>query len=524
MPMLTMPRRGLSRRVPPKIMITLIISFLEPHVTGICNASVVAAPDGTARTVGMSPAPDGPPSEASPQQKDIPQKASHPPTSEAQLKSEAKPKSDTKAKPETTDSASAPKLSNAELKLKAKADKAARRAQAKVSKDIAKGEAAVSSSPAQLGPSASEVKGSKSKGKDGAAPPISGAAGRPVGSKAPAPTAVAEPKVVIPGCFSHLSMSRRIPMTQADKDVHPAVLALGQQMASFAIDESIIRLNATLLAFKKVIESYNTPPGNTLSRHLTPHVLNPQIYYLTACRPMCFSMGNAIRWLKLQVSKIDPDLPEHEAKKQLCASIDNFIQERISVADLVITERATEQIPDGGNVLVFGQSNLVQRVLIHARSVAGKTFTVTVIDDPYERSGQALSKTLSAEGIRVTYCGDFGGLRWHMQRASIMLLSAESMFNNGSMYGRSGSCDLATVASELARPVIVLCETINITERVATDSLTYNEIDPERSSAAAFRVLYDTTPGKYLSYIVTELGTVDATSVPALLRRLEESN
>ena len=41
-------------------------------------------------------------------------------------------------------------------------------------------------------------------------------------------------------------------MTQADKDVHPAVLALGQQMATFALDESIARLKATLLAFKKV--------------------------------------------------------------------------------------------------------------------------------------------------------------------------------------------------------------------------------------------------------------------------------
>ena len=41
-------------------------------------------------------------------------------------------------------------------------------------------------------------------------------------------------------------------MTQADKDVHPAVLALGQQMNTFAISDSITRLEATLLAFKKV--------------------------------------------------------------------------------------------------------------------------------------------------------------------------------------------------------------------------------------------------------------------------------
>jgi translation initiation factor eIF-2B subunit delta len=58
---------------------------------------------------------------------------------------------------------------------------------------------------------------------------------------------------MIPECFSHLSVAKRLPITHADKDVHPTVLTLGQQMATFAIDESITRLKATLLAFKKVM-------------------------------------------------------------------------------------------------------------------------------------------------------------------------------------------------------------------------------------------------------------------------------
>ncbi|KAI0166863.1 nagb/rpia/CoA transferase-like protein [Hypoxylon sp. FL1284] len=417
------------------------------------------------------------------------------------------------------------KLSGAELKAKAKAEKAARRAQAKVSKEVAKGEAAVSSAPGQLGPSASEVKGGKAKGKqDGGAGSASGATGRPVLPKGPVSATLAEPKLTIPECFSHISMAKRMPITQADKDVHPTVLALGQKMATFAIDESITRLKATLLAFKKVIESYTTPPGNTLARHLTPHVLNPQIDYLTACRPMCFSMGNAIRWLKLQVSKIDPDVPESDAKKQLCSAIDTFIQERISIADLVITEKAADKIQDGDVILTFGRSSMAERALIHARVIQGKIFSVIVLDDPYERKGQKLAKNLSAIGIRVTYSGDLGGLRHNIQGITNVLVSAESMFNNGSMYASSGTCDIAIVAKQLGIPVLVLCETINITERVATDSLTYNEIDPERSSGECFRLLYDTTPDKYLTFVISELGTVKPTSVPDLLRKLEESN
>ena len=141
------------------------------------------------------------------------------------------------------------KLTGAELKAKAKAEKAARRAQKTVTKEVAKAEAAVSSSPQQLGPAASEVKG-KQKGKDGAA---AGPGGRPPLPKTVPSVIITEQKVQIPECFSHLSMAKRIPMTQADKDVHPAVLKLGQQMATFTIDESISRLKATLLAFKEVL-------------------------------------------------------------------------------------------------------------------------------------------------------------------------------------------------------------------------------------------------------------------------------
>lgn len=235
-------------------------------------------------------------------------------------------------------------------------------------------------------------------------------------------------------------------------------------------------------------------------------------------------MGNAIRWLKLQVSKIDPDVPELEAKKQLCSGIDTFIQERISMADLVIIEKAADKIENGDVVLTFGWSTLIERTLLHAYSVTGRKFTVVVLDDPYEKKGQVLAKVLTARGIRVSYCGDFGGLRWHLQSVTRVLVSAESMFNNGSMYARSGTCDMAIAAKQLSIPVLVLCETINITERVSTDSLTYNEIDPERNTGASFRLLYDTTPDKYLSLVISELGTVQPTSVPDLLRRLEESN
>ena len=232
-------------------------------------------------------------------------------------------------------------------------------------------------------------------------------------------------------------------------------------------------------------------------------------------------MGNAIRWLKLQISKIDIDLPDWEARKLLCESIDNFVRERIVLADMVIIKAAAEMIRDGEVVLTYAHHYLVEKALLQAKQ-DGKNFTVTLVDDCFERVGLAHAEKLSRAGIPVTYASDLGALRINVSQADLVLVAAEAMFSNGAMYARSGTCDVASIAADLETPVVALCETINFTERVSTDSLTYNEIDPERSTDEAFRLLFDTTKDKYISVVVTELGATSPMSVPAILRKLED--
>ncbi|TQV93121.1 translation initiation factor eIF2B delta subunit [Cordyceps javanica] len=401
------------------------------------------------------------------------------------------------------------KLSGAELKKKAKEEKAARRMQAKVAQTAA--------APPGAAAAAAAAAAAKGKGKqDGG--------GSSHGNKQAlrlVPTTPPKPKATVPECFSHLSMAKRMNITQADKDVHSVILQLGQQMSTFAISDSITRAEATLLAFKKVIESYTTPHGATLSRHLTSVVLKNQIEYLNACRPMCFSMGNAIRWLKLQISKIDIDLPDADAKKHLCESIDTYINERVTLADMVIVKTAADMLTDDDVVVTYARHHLIERALLRARA-DGKRFRVVLVDDPFERVGLAHAQRLSAAGIPVAYSHDLGALRTNLQAATCVLVAAEAMFSNGAVYARAGTCDIATVARDLSLRVVVLCESINFTERVSADSLTYNEIDPERNSSDAFRLLFDTTTDKFISMVVTELGNSSAKSVPAILRKLEE--
>ncbi|KAK3326516.1 hypothetical protein B0H66DRAFT_513046 [Apodospora peruviana] len=418
-------------------------------------------------------------------------------------------------------STSTPQLTPAQLKAKAKAEKAARRAQAKETKAIV----AAAAAPAQ---DAKASKGGKGK-QDGSQPQgKSLQSHRPSMSGRRPSVAIMEKdaRSIIPECFSHLPMAKRVQTSQAHKDVHPAVLAAGQQMATFAIKDSISRLEATLLAFKKVIESYETPEGNSLSRHFVPHVLNPQIEYLTECRPMCFSMGNAIRLLKAKVNKFDINTPEDEAKEGLLEEIDNFIRERISLAEFVIARNASQLIQEHSVVLTYGRHRLVEKTLLRAKE-AGKAFSVSIIDDPFEKDGQELAKTLGQAGIEVFYSPKLGGLGANLERADTVLLGAEAIFASGFLQAPAGTADIAVAATRSGTKVIALCETINFDrERISIDAFTYNEIDPESNSPESFRLLFDNTPVKYIAGVITEFesgtGNSPAQAILAILRKQEE--
>ncbi|KAL2197544.1 hypothetical protein P885DRAFT_68675 [Corynascus similis CBS 632.67] len=433
----------------------------------------------------------------------------------------------TPAKSTTPPEANTEKLTPAQLKAKAKAEKAARRAQVKEARA-----AAPQASPALDKGAATDAKGVKGKGRqDGQQ--SQGKAGhlhvhRPSvsGRRPSSPMLEKDNRGAIPDCFSHVPMAKRIPTSQAHKDVHPAVLAVGQQMATFALNDSISRLKATLLAFRKVIESYETPKGNSLSRHFVPHVLNPQIEYLTECRPMCFAMGNAIRLLKGKVNKFDIDTAEDEAKDGLLEWIDFLIKERITLAEYAIARNAAQSINEGDTILTYSRHRLVEKTLLEAKR-DGKSFDVTVIDDPFERNGQELAKTLRQAGIPVLYSPNLGGLRPKVAAASNVFLGGEAIFANGSLHAPSGTADVAMAAMNAGVKVIVLCETINFDrDRVSVDSLTYNEIDPERNTADCFRLLFDNTHDKYITGVITEFesggGNSPAQAILALLRKQED--
>ncbi|OJD29706.1 translation initiation factor eif-2b delta subunit [Diplodia corticola] len=459
------------------------------------------------------------------------------------------------------------KLSGAELKKRAKAEKAAKRAAEKAAKDAAGGGAPQPSagSKKQEGKQ-KEQKGGQQNQQGGGPrggqqqdrplpmrrrPSQSGPAGGPVKEVKSEKKKHAEKQV---GLFGHLyGQPRRHEIEGAAKEVHPAILALGLQMSSYVICGSNARTVAMLLAFKSVIESYTTPPGTSLARHLTSHHLSPQISHLSSCRPLSVSQGNAIRWLKDLIIKVDPSVPETTAKSHLLAHIDTFIREKFTAADEVISESASTKIVDGDVVVTFAKSSIVLKTLLRAHA-DGRKFRVNVVDSKPLFEGKQMARSLAAAGIQVSYTL-VGAASHAVKEASKVFLGASAMMSNGRLYSRVGTAIIAMFAHERDIPVIVCCESVKFTERVALDSIVNNEIAPadeilgdgewigeglteEDGEAGAekkgregalkkwketphlqlLNVLYDVTPAEYVKMVVTEMGSLPPSSVPVVHR------
>ncbi|KIL65432.1 hypothetical protein M378DRAFT_186486 [Amanita muscaria Koide BX008] len=327
--------------------------------------------------------------------------------------------------------------------------------------------------------------------------------------------------------FSHFSLPKQL--GQGVKgDIHPAIVRLALLFSEFKICGANARCIATLTAFKTVIQDYTTPEHNTLSRHLMTH-LSPQISYLVSARPMSVSMGNAIRQLKLEISKADIDRVEQEVKDELCQQIDNYIRDRIIVADEVIEELAGQKIKDGDVILTYAKSSVVEKVLLNAHQ-EGKKFSVIVIDSQPLLEGKALLTSLTSTNPPIPCTYTFlSAISSVMTEVTTVLVGAHSICANGAVYSRSGTALVAMIAKNHNVPVVVCCETYKFSDSVVLDAFGKNELAPQkfdrRSDAALaspssnleiLNPLYDLTPPKCITAVVTEVGLIPPSSVSSI--------
>ncbi|GAV90413.1 IF-2B domain-containing protein, partial [Cephalotus follicularis] len=307
--------------------------------------------------------------------------------------------------------------------------------------------------------------------------------------------------------------------------MHPAVYKVGLQYLSGHISGGNARCIAMLHAFHEAINDYSTPLERTLARDLTAKI-SSYVSFLTECRPLSISMGNAIRFLKNRIAKLPLTLSESEAKATLQSDIDRFINEKIILADKAIVLHAVTKIRDGDVLLTYGSSSAVEMILLHAHEL-GKQFRVIVVDSRPKLEGQPLLRRLVQKGLSCTYT-NINAVSYIMHEVTRVFLGASSVLSNGTVYSRVGTACVAMVAHAFGAPVLVCCEAYKFHERVQLDSICFNELgDSDAISKVRGRedinylddwansenlqllnLVYDATPSDYISMIVTDYGMV----------------
>ncbi|KAI9149666.1 hypothetical protein H9P43_009841 [Blastocladiella emersonii ATCC 22665] len=307
--------------------------------------------------------------------------------------------------------------------------------------------------------------------------------------------------------------------------LHPSVVTVALKTAHLHLAGANERCAAMLAAFRQLIADYTTPPRAVLPRHLTQY-LGAHIAYLAETRPLSPGMGNAIRALKHAISVLPPDLHDGDARARLVAGIDTYVAERITHARAAIAEHARAKIKPGDVVLTFGHSSTVEAVLLAAHA-AGTPFRAVVVDARPWLHGRPLARGLLDAGIKVTYAC-MTGLGFALREATKVVLGAHGMLGNGALLGGVGSAAVALMAARANIPVMVACETYKFTDAIHLDSMVFNELgagaaggsgEDEGGKAAGYvHLLFDVAPPEFLTAVVTELGVVPVTSVPAVLR------
>ncbi|XP_061096970.1 translation initiation factor eIF-2B subunit delta isoform X1 [Conger conger] len=338
--------------------------------------------------------------------------------------------------------------------------------------------------------------------------------------------------------FSHLHQySRKAPLTQQisipSTVIHPAIVRLGLQYSQGIVAGSNSRSIALLHAFKQVVRDYSTPPNEELSRDLV-NKLKPYISFLNQCRPLSASMGNAIKYMKKEISNIPSHCKEEEAKATLLTCIDKYITEKIQLAAEAISKYAIEKISDGDVILVYGCSSLVNHILSEAFEKERK-FRVIVVDSRPRLEGREALRRLVKKGIHCTYVL-ISALSYILPEVSKVFLGAHALLANGYVMSRVGTSQIALVAKAYNVPVLVCCETYKFCERVQTDSFVSNELDDPDDlivtrkgktqlehwqkvrSLGLLNLVYDVTPPDFVDLVITDLGMIPCTSVPVVLR------
>nr|CCA18558.1 translation initiation factor eIF2B subunit delta pu [Albugo laibachii Nc14] len=358
--------------------------------------------------------------------------------------------------------------------------------------------------------------------------------------------------------FSHLPQyeersSSSMKIGFSTSELHPSIISLGLRLANESISGSNKCCIGMLRSLQRVVLDFNPSADKLFSRELDEH-LRPLIKVITECRSPTWGMQNAIRMVRHLIANLTPELDDAGAKAIISREIDEFIQNRILLALKLTANLAKEKITAGDVILTYGREIVIEHLLKECFFERSSDFRVIIVDARPHLEGKKLLESLTRIGIQCTYV-QINALAYIIKDVTKVFLGASAFMSNGVAVARCGTALVAMTAHNNNIPVLFCCETYNFSDRIHLDAVTHNELrnpekllsltsppdsarlhksvskqkhyDSQRLSVSEWRNIpnlefvnfeHDITPKEFISVIVTELGMIPPSSVPAIIR------
>lgn len=335
------------------------------------------------------------------------------------------------------------------------------------------------------------------------------------------------------GLFDHLPSYKKLSSSAlhikmgAAHDIHPTFLSLGLCLAKQVLTGANSRSLALLNSIKQLLDGYECPAEKNFSRDFEA-ILARHIAFIKNITPLSVAMKNVATAISSAVSKLDPMIAHSQAKRELFEFIEKYSDERIVFAINAIAKLSEDRIKDGEAIMIYSRCHLIEQIIINAYN-KGVVFRVIVVDSSPCLHGRRTLRRLIREcpGLSCSYVL-IQSVTFAMKEVSKVFLSATAMMSNGAAQGRVGTAVIAVMAQTYHIPCIMVCESRKFSENAQVNAITRNELcDPEpllhgklrdMPGLSILNLAYDITPAHLITMVISEVGCIPATSVPAVTR------
>ncbi len=244
-------------------------------------------------------------------------------------------------------------------------------------------------------------------------------------------------------------------------------------------------------------------------------------------RPTAVSLWNGVQ----SAVKGANEASSLEEARALVSSNSKRFVESSSKAVQTIASIGAKRIRDGDTILTHCNSSAALGAIKEAHR-QGKDIKVYATESRPWRQGILTVTDLADSGIDVTLVID-SAVRSVMKRIDKVFVGADTITSDGVLINKIGTSQLALAAEERRVPFYVCAETykfspmtifgdmVVIEERDISEVVKPGEV-PEQ--VKVFNPVFDSTPGKYIDAIISEVGMISPGAVyDVMVRQLGES-